>query len=52
MLDDNGLVIRNSSGTKVNRKVIVTLGGSFIEGEALVKKLKALANYFDSPQRK
>ena len=52
MIDDNGVVIRNSSGNKVIRKVIVTPGGSFIEGEALVKKLKALANYFDSPQRK
>ena len=36
MLDDNGVVIRNSSGKKVIRKVIVTPGGSFIEGEALV----------------
>ena len=52
MLDDNGVVIRNSSGKKVIRKVIVTPGGSFLEGEASVKKLKALANYFDSPQRK
>ena len=52
MLDNNGVVIHNSSGKKVIRKVIVTPGGSFIEGEALVKKLKALSNYFDSPQRK
>ena len=52
MLDENGVVIRNSSGKKVTRKVIVTPGGSFIEGEALVKRLKALVNYFDSPQRK
>ena len=52
MLDMNGLVIRNLSGKKVIRKVIVTPGGSFIEGENLVKKLKALANYFDLPQRK
>ena len=52
MLDDNGVVIRNSSGKKVTSKVIVTPGGSFLEVEALVKKLKALANKFDSPQRK
>ena len=52
MLDNNGVVIRNSSGKKVIRKVVVTLGGSFLEGEALVKKLKSLTNYFDSPQRK
>ena len=52
MLDKNGVVIRNSSGKKVIHKVIVTPGGSFLEGEALVKKLKALANYFDSIQRK
>ena len=50
VLDDNGVVICNSSGKKVIRKVIVTPCGSFIEGEALEKKLKALANYFDSPQ--
>ena len=51
MLDNNGVVIRNSIGKKVIHKVIVTPGGSFLGGEALVKKLKALANYFDSPQR-
>ena len=45
MIDENGVIIRNSSGKKVIRKVIVTPGGSFIEGEALVKKLKALSNY-------
>ena len=44
MLDKNGVVIRNLSGNKVIRKVIVTSGRLFIEGEALVKKLKALAN--------
>ena len=38
------MVIRNSSGKKVICKVIVTPDGSFLEGEALVKKLKALAN--------
>ena len=47
MLDKNGVVIRNLSGNKVIRKVIVTLGGLFLEGEALIKKLKVLANYFD-----
>ena len=52
MLDKNEVVIRNSSGNKVIRKVIVTPGGLFLEGEALVNKLKALANYFNSPQRK
>ena len=52
MIDKNGVVIRNSSGKKVIRKVIVTPGRSFLEGEALVKNLKSLANYFDSPQRK
>ena len=52
MLDENGAVIRNSSGKKVISKVIVTPSGSFLEGEALVKKLKALSNYFNSPQRK
>ena len=52
MLDRNGVVIRNSSGKKVIRKVIVTPGGLFLEGEALVNKLKALAKYFASPQRK
>ena len=52
MLDENGVVIRNSSGKKFIRKVIVTPGGYFIEGEALVKKVKAMSNYFDSPQRK
>ena len=52
MLDENGVFIRNSSGKKVIRNVILTPGGSFIKGEALVKKLKALANYFDSPQIK
>ena len=51
ILDENGVVIRNYSGKKVIRKVIVTPGGSFLEREALAKKLKALANYFDSPQR-
>ena len=50
MLDNNGLVIRNSSVKKVIRKFFVTPGQSFLEGEALLKKLKALANYFDSPQ--
>ena len=44
MLDDNGVVVRNSGGKKVIRKVIVTPGGSFLEGESLVKKLKSLAN--------
>ena len=48
-LDDNGVVVQNSSGKKVVRKVIVTPGQSFLEGEALVKELKALANYFYSP---
>ena len=52
MLEDNGGVIHNSSGKKVTRKFIVTTGGLFIEGEALVKKLKTLTNYFDSPQRR
>ena len=52
MLDDNGVVTRNSNGEKFISKVIVTPGGSFLEGEALVKKLKLLANYFDLPQRK
>ena len=52
ILDDNGVVIRNLSGKKVTRKVIVTPGRSFIEGESLVKKLKALANYFNSPKKK
>ena len=47
MLDKNGVVIRNSSGKKVIRKVIVTPGGSFLEGESLVSKFKALANYID-----
>ena len=32
MLDENGVVIRNSSGNKVTRKFIVTPGGSFLEG--------------------
>ena len=40
------------SGNKFICKVIVTPGGSFIEGESLVKKLKSLTNYFDSPQSK
>ena len=52
ILDKNGVVIRNYSGKKVIRKVVVTPDGLFLEGEALVKKLKALTNYFDSPQRK
>ena len=52
MLDKNGVVICNSSGDKVIRKVIVTPGGFFLEGEYLVKKLKSLANYYDSPQIK
>ena len=39
----------NSVGKKVICKVVVAPGGSFIEGEALVEKLKALANYFNSP---
>ena len=52
MLDKNGVVIRNLSGKKVICKVIVTPGGSFLEGKSLVKELKSLANYFDSPQRK
>ena len=52
MLDNNGVVIRNSSGEKVIRKVIVTSSGSFLEGEALVKKLKSLAKYIDPTQRK
>ena len=47
MLDDNGVVIHKFSGKKVTRKVILTPGGLFIEGEALVNKLKALANYFE-----
>ena len=29
-----------------------TPGRSFLEGEALVMKIKPLANYFDSPQKK
>ena len=33
MLDKNGVIILNSSGKKVIRKVIVTPGGSFLEGE-------------------
>ena len=52
MLDKNGVVIGNSSGKKVIRKVIVTPCGYFLEEEALVKKLKALTKYFNSPQRK
>ena len=52
MLDNNGVVICNLSGKKVICKVVVTSGGSFLEGEALVKKLKSLANYFESPQGK
>ena len=44
MLDKNGVAIRNSSGSKVTHKVIVTPGRSFLEGKALVKKLKSLAN--------
>ena len=44
MLDKNGVVICNSSGKKFICKIIVTPGGSFLDGEALVKKLKALAN--------
>ena len=52
ILDKNGVFIRNSSGKKVTRKFIVTPGGSFLEGEALVNKYKALVNYYDSPQRK
>ena len=48
MLDKNGLVIRNSSGKKVARKVIVKPGGSFLEVEYLVKKLKALTNHKES----
>ena len=32
MLDENGVAIRNSSGKKVICKIIVTPGGSFIEG--------------------
>ena len=49
MLYKNGVVIRYSSGKKVIRKFIVTPCGLFFEEEALVKKLKALFNYFDSP---
>ena len=52
MLDENGVVIRNLSWKNIIHKNIVTPGGSFIEEEALVEKLKALANSFDSPQRK
>ena len=52
MIDNNGVVIHNSSGKKVTRKVIVIPGVFFLEGEALIKKLKSLANYFNSPQRK
>ena len=52
MLDNNGVVILNLSGKKFIRKVIVTPGGSFIEVEALVEKVKSLADYFKSPQRK
>ena len=52
MLDENGVVIRNLSGKKVIRKVIVTQRRLFLEGEALVKELKALVNYLDLPQRK
>ena len=52
MLDENGVVIHNSSGKKVIRKDIVTPGGLFLEEEALVKQLKELVNYFDSAQRK
>ena len=33
MLDENGVVIRNSSGKKVIRKFIVTPGRSFLEVE-------------------
>ena len=32
MLDENGVVVRNSSGNNVTYKVIATLGRSFIEG--------------------
>ena len=52
MLDENRVVVCNSSGKKVIRMVIVTPCGLFLEGESLVKKLNALANYFDSLQRK
>ena len=47
MLDENGVVIRNSIGKKVIRKFIVTTSGLFLEGEDLVKKLKAPANNFN-----
>ena len=52
MLDENGVVIRNYSGKKVTSKVFVTPGASFLEGKDLVKNMKELANYFNSPQRK
>ena len=52
MIDEIGVVIRNSRGKKVIRKVIVPPGGLFCEGEYLVKKLKSLANYSDSLKRK
>ena len=52
MIDENGVIIRNLSGNNIIRKDVVTPGRSFLEVEALVKKLKALANYFDSPQGK
>ena len=42
----------NWGGRRLFIKVIVTPSGSFLEGEALAKKLKALDNYFNSPQRK
>ena len=52
ILDENGVVIRNSNGKNFTHKVIVTPGGLFLEGESLVKKFKAMPNYFDSPQIK
>ena len=52
ILDENGVATRNWNEKKVIRKVIATPGGLFLELESFVNKLKAVANYFDSSQRK
>ena len=52
MLDKNVVVVCKLSGNNITRKVILIPDGSFLEDEALLKKFKALVNYFDSLKRK
>jgi hypothetical protein len=46
------IVTTSESGEHKKEKIIITPGGSFVEGFDLIKKLRQLAKYFGTGQRK